>query len=354
MPNTALARAVLEYMTREDPVEISAADSAVLEPDGTDPDTGCESDCQSTAKHVDDWVAHLSNYTLRPGGGAVRGAARFRTGDAARTELGISQFDAARLFGRDLLQEQVVAALDQLADGAPTVDWEVAHSAAYGLADGDFSAGAAWEARRVWGITHDLLVDGTRRSGARGISSPAMRFIVAGWDDAREPGEPRGFWRDDRGTWTTTAAAGHRYVPRLDEAAVVHPGSIRGRDDARRILGDLNYTPVAPFGDRRLEHLIVPAAKLRELLASPQVSTPNTPDPQTVYTYLGATWPPLTGDACQRCRSVGFLARATEWTGHPAFCTDCHETLRTWQAQVGHQCVDGCPQPVDHTGLCIG
>jgi hypothetical protein len=351
MPNAALARAVLERMTREDQEDRRAASPTVLDPRGTASGTGHEPDYRPARMYVEDWVAHLSNYVLRPHGWASMGTEWFRTEDAARTGLDISQFDAARLFGRDLLPEQVVAALDQLADGSPTVDWEVAHAAAYGLADGDFSAAAAWEARRVWGVTHDLLVDGTRRSGTRGISPAAMRFIVAGWDDVREPGEPRGFWRDDRGTWTT--AAGHRYVPRLAEAAVVHPGSLQGCDDARRILGDLNCTPVSPYGDRRLHHLIVTAAKLPELAVSPHISTTNTPDPQTVYTYLGTTWPPLASDACQRCRRVGFLARATEWPGCPAFCIDCHETLHTWQAQAGHQCVDGCPQPVDHTGLCF-
>ncbi|MET9778602.1 hypothetical protein ABZ023_30860 [Streptomyces sp. NPDC006367] len=338
-------------MTQEDQEARGAADLTVLDPHEAASGTGHEPDYRPATMYVEHWAAHLSNYVLRPDGWASKGAARLPIKDAARTGLDISQSDAARLFCNDLLPEQVIAALDQLADGTPTVDWEVAHAAAYGLADGDFAVAAAWEARRVWGVTHDLLIDGTRHSGTRGISPAAMRFIVAGWDDAREPGEPRGFWRDDRGTWTT--AAGHRYVPRLAEAAVVHPSSIRGRDDARRILGDLNCTPVSPYGDRRLHHLIVPAARLPELAASPHITTNNTPDPQTVYTYLGTTWPPLASDVCQRCRRVGFLARATEWAGHPAFCIDCHETLHTCQARAGHQCLDGCPQPVDHVGLCF-
>ncbi|MFE0774855.1 hypothetical protein [Streptomyces sp. NPDC058861] len=57
-------------------------------------------------------------------------------------------------------------------------------------------------------------------------------------------------------------------------------------------------------------------------------------------------------DACHRCGGIGFLARATEWVSNPALCVDCHEALGTQQARDGHQCLDGCPQPPSHTGLC--
>ncbi|MFF8786765.1 hypothetical protein [Streptomyces sp. NPDC015125] len=63
--------------------------------------------------------------------------------------------------------------------------------------------------------------------------------------------------------------------------------------------------------------------------------------------------PSLISDACQRCGGTGFLALATEWANAPALCTDCHEALDTQQARDGHQCLDGCPRPADHTGLCI-
>jgi len=128
---------------------------------------------------------------------------------------------------------------------------------------------------------------------------------------------------------------------------------MRAGDEIRRIVGALNVTPVAPYGDRRLHHVIVPAAHIPELAASPHIGTTRTPAAETICTYLGVSWPPLTGDACQRCGSVGFLAHATQWTGRPAFCTDCHETLHTREAEAGHQCADGCPQSVDHTGLCF-
>ncbi|MEE1786927.1 hypothetical protein PUR71_29080 [Streptomyces sp. SP17BM10] len=62
--------------------------------------------------------------------------------------------------------------------------------------------------------------------------------------------------------------------------------------------------------------------------------------------------PPLDPDACHRCGGIGFLANATELAGAPALCVDCHETLDTQQARDGHPCLDGCPLPIDHTGLC--
>ncbi|MFD3422080.1 hypothetical protein [Streptomyces decoyicus] len=63
-------------------------------------------------------------------------------------------------------------------------------------------------------------------------------------------------------------------------------------------------------------------------------------------------YPPLAPDACHRCGGIGFLAHATEWASAPALCIDCHATLGTQQARDGRQCLDGCPQPVSHTGLC--
>ncbi|MFJ5120865.1 hypothetical protein [Kitasatospora sp. NPDC088548] len=62
---------------------------------------------------------------------------------------------------------------------------------------------------------------------------------------------------------------------------------------------------------------------------------------------------PPTEDACQKCGGVDFLARASELAGAPALCTGCHEKIGTAQAADGHQCVDGCPRPVDHSGLCL-
>ncbi|MBZ3904478.1 hypothetical protein [Streptomyces griseiscabiei] len=63
--------------------------------------------------------------------------------------------------------------------------------------------------------------------------------------------------------------------------------------------------------------------------------------------------PPLDTDACHRCGGIAFLARAAEWVSTPpALCVDCHEALGTQQARDGHQCLDGCPQPASHTGLC--
>ncbi|WP_439681539.1 hypothetical protein [Embleya sp. MST-111070] len=78
------------------------------------------------------------------------------------------------------------------------------------------------------------------------------------------------------------------------------------------------------------------------------------PLPGALITSLVSTdRPSQADDTCLRCGGVGFLARATEWFGTPALCTDCHETLDTQQARDGHQCLDGCPQPVNHTGLCF-
>lgn len=350
MPNAALARRtrdqIINQPSTHDQKDWMTGPDLRLAPD-SEPDS-------DTTLCTAGWAAHFSGHTLvndAESGFTARKDGQIRdVADAAREALEISEQDAAGLFDEDILPEQTVAALDQLADGAPSIEWEVAYAAAYSLADGDFSGAGAWEARRAWGITHDLLVNGSRRSGTYGISATAMRFIVAGWHDAREPAEPSTFWRDDLGVWTT--AAGHRYVPRLAEAAVVYPGNMRASDDIRRVVGTLNLTPVAPYGDRRLHHIIVPAIHLPELAASPHVGTTGTPAVETVYTYLGVSWPPLTGDACQRCGSTGFLARATQWTGSPAFCIACHETLRTQEAQAGHQCADGCSQPVDHTGLC--
>ena len=213
MPNAALARRVRDQITNgpgtHDQSDWMTGPVLHLDPDRV---PGCD-----TTLCAAGWAAHFSGHTLA--NDAESGVTAHKDGqirdvaDAARDVLGITDEDATGLFHEDTLPEQVIAALDQLADGAPGIDWEVAHAAAYSLADGDFSGAAAWEARRVWGITHDLFVNGTRRSGTCGISASAMRFIVAGWDDAREPGEPRRVWRDDRGVWTT--AVGRRYVPRL-------------------------------------------------------------------------------------------------------------------------------------------
>jgi hypothetical protein len=72
-----------------------------------------------------------------------------------------------------------------------------------------------------------------------------------------------------------------------------------------------------------------------------------------ITSLVSAAHPSPAGDTCQRCGGIGFLARATEWVSAPALCTDCHERLETQQARDGHECRDGCPQPVDHTGLCF-
>lgn len=58
--------------------------------------------------------------------------------DDARDALGISEEDAAAVLDAGLLPEQLMAALDQLSDGASTINWEAAYAAAYGLEDGDF------------------------------------------------------------------------------------------------------------------------------------------------------------------------------------------------------------------------
>ncbi|MEU1827179.1 hypothetical protein ABZ502_32725 [Streptomyces abikoensis] len=347
MPNATLARYILDsILTHPDQYDQSAwfTSDHLLTPDA-------EPECGTTLC-VAGWAAHLSGYTLVHDGWptAIKDGEHVSVDRAAELALNISPYDAAVLFHGDLLPEQAIAALDQLADGAPQIDWECANAAAYGLADGDFSAAAEQKARGVWGITHDLIVDGVRRTGSRGIAPTAMRFIVAGWEDDREPGSARAFWRDELGVWTT--AGGRRYVPRLTDAAVVYPGSMQGTDDTRRIVGSYNMTSVAPFGSRRLHYAIVPAAKLPELAASPDIRTVDTPAPERVYSYLNTSWPPLENDVCQRCRAVGFLSRATEWPGRPAFCVDCHDTLRTAEAIAGHQCVDNCPQAVGHDGLC--
>ncbi|MFF2228338.1 hypothetical protein ACFVV7_34030 [Streptomyces globisporus] len=273
--------------------------------------------------------------------------------DVARDALGISEKDAAALLDADLLPEQLIAALDQLSDGAPAINWEVAYAAAYGLEDGDFSVTAEHQARRrVWGVTHDLITDGTRRSGSRGLPPGVMQFIVAGWvEDCLGSGWEPAFWRDERGVWRT--ANGDVYAPRLTEAAVIYPGSMQGTDDALAILGTSELTWVGVLGDRRLHHAIVPLDKLSALGRSRHIRTHGTPAPDTVYTYLHTSWLRVTGDTCQRCGTVAFLARATDWPGSPALCPDCHEAMRTAQAAAGHQCADGCTQPVDHTGLCL-
>lgn len=273
--------------------------------------------------------------------------------DAARDALAINEEDADALLDAGILPEQLIAALDQLADGASTINWEAAYAAAYTLEDGDFNIAAKHQARRrVWGVTHDLVVDGTRRSGTLGIPAGVMQFIVAGWvDDCLAAGGEPGFWRDERGTWRTSRSS--LYVPRLDEAAVIYPGSMQGTADALAILGTRELTWVGQIGDRRLHHAIVPADKLEALGQSEHIRTHGTPLPETVYTYLHTSWPRLTDDTCQRCGTVAFLARATDWPGAPALCTDCHEALGTAQAAAGHQCADGCPHHVDHTGLCL-
>ncbi len=66
-----------------------------------------------------------------------------------------------------------------------------------------------------------------------------------------------------------------------------------------------------------------------------------------------AARPSVAPDACQRCGGIGFLARAIEWVSAPALCADCHETLGTRRVRDGRQCLDGCPQSVGHTGLCL-
>ncbi|MYT22077.1 hypothetical protein GTW69_17550, partial [Streptomyces sp. SID7760] len=129
--------------------------------------------------------------------------------DDVRDALGISKEDAAALLDAGLLPEQLMAALDQLSDGAAAINWEAAHAAAYGLEDGDFSVTAEHQARRrVWGVTHDLITEGTRRSGSRGIPASAMQFIVAGWvDDCLTREQEPTFWRDERGIWRTSNGA---------------------------------------------------------------------------------------------------------------------------------------------------
>ncbi|MFI1225988.1 MULTISPECIES: hypothetical protein [Streptomyces] len=273
--------------------------------------------------------------------------------DIARDALGISEEDAGALLDAGLLTKQLTAALDQLSDGASTINWEAAYAAAYGLEDGDFSVVAEHQARRrVWGITHDLIIDGTRRSGSRGLPSGVMQFIVAGWmDDCLASGRVPTFWRDERGVWRTSNGA--VYAPRLAEASVIYPGSMQGTEDALAALGVSELTWVGVLGDRRLHHAIVPADKLSALDQSGHIRTHGTPPPNTVYTYLHTSWLRTSGDTCQRCGAVAFLARATDWPGTPALCPDCHEAMRTTQAAAGHQCTDGCTQPVDHTGLCL-
>ncbi|WP_411098735.1 hypothetical protein [Streptomyces sp. x-45] len=273
--------------------------------------------------------------------------------DAAHDALGISEEDAAALLDADLLPEQLLAALDQLSDGAAAINWEAAYAAAYDLEDGDFSVAAEHQARRrVWGVAHDLITDGTRRSGRRGLPASVMQFIVAGWvDDCLTSGREPTFWRDERGIWRTSNGA--MYAPRLTEAAVIYPGSMQGTEDALAALGASDLTWVGVLGDRRLRHVIVPADKLSVLSQSAHIRTLGTPPPDTVYTYLHTSWLRTSGDVCQRCGTVAFLARATDWPGAPALCPDCHEAMRTAQAAAGHQCADGCAQPVDHTGLCL-
>ncbi|MFI1203546.1 hypothetical protein ACH4VR_29640 [Streptomyces sp. NPDC020883] len=343
MPNADLARSTLaRILARPDQHDQGGWLAGV---DELAPDT--EPDCHTTLC-AGGWVAHLSGYTLFKGALAFKDGTWRAVQDVARQALGISHNDASRLFAADRLPEQVIAALDQLADGAPHIDWESAH-AACNLADVAASAYAYGQARRrVWPLTHDLYIDGARRSGARGITPTAMRVIVAGWEDDHTPGQDPRAWRDERGIWTT--ASGHRYVPRLAEAAVIYPGSMNGSDDARRVIGVPDLTWVAPLGSRRLHYVIAPADKVAEFAGSRHVRTLDTPAPDTVYTYLGTTWPPLEGDACQRCRNTGFLTHADTWPGRPAFCATCHHTLRTNTAS--HDCAPTCPKQPGHTGLC--
>lgn len=348
MPNAALARSVL--------------DRIIASPDQCDQSTWLDGGAPQLAHDqvpvcgttlcVGGWAAHFAGYTLSQNGTgffAVKDGIRVPVQRAALSALAITEDDGLQLFDEDLLPEQAKAALDQLADGAPHINWESANAAAYSLADGDFSRSAEHESHRAWGITHDLIIDGSRRSGTLGITPTAMRFIVAGWNDDRESGDAQTFWRDERGIWTT--AAGHRYVPRLADATVIYPASMQGSEDARRITGARELTWVGPLGDR-LRYVIAPADNRPELADSRHIRTHETPEPETVHSYLGTSWPLRDRDACRRCGGIGFLARATEWPGRPAFCIDCHDTLRTAQAASGHQCADACPQPVDHTGLC--
>lgn len=77
-----------------------------------------------------------------------------------------------------------------------------------------------------------------------------MQFIVAGWvDGCLTSGREPTFWRDERGIWRTSH--GTLYAPRLAEAAVIYPGSMRGTEDALAALGASELTWVGVLGDRR-------------------------------------------------------------------------------------------------------
>lgn len=345
MPNAALARAILDKIA-ENPTRYDQdtwlGGPADRLPAGTDPGAG-------TTLDIAAWAAHLTGHTLHRCALVTTATAEpddlRLVDDVGREVLGLDQRDAARLFTR-CESAQALAALDQLADGAPAIHWETA-GAFHPYAREPYTPAERQQAGGVWGITHDLTIDGVRRSGAAGIPAVVMRRIAASW--ATTISSTAGPWRDERGIWT--CADGRRYTPRLSEAAVVYTGSMRAASEARAVLGTPHLTAVAGVGNWRLVHTIVPAGKVAELIASGHTSLSGL-GADDVYSYLGTTWPPLAGDACQRCGETGFLARAARWPASPAFCVTCHELLRTEEAGHGHQCADGCPHAVDHTGLC--
>ncbi|MEV6680684.1 hypothetical protein AB0N09_28040 [Streptomyces erythrochromogenes] len=345
MPNAPLAGAILaaiaESHARYDQDTWLSGPADHLP---TDTDPGAD-----TTLDIAAWAAHLTGHTLHRSALITTATAGEKDArlvdDVGRRALGLGRQDAVRLFTRSE-RAQALAALGQLADGAPAIHWETAR-AFRSLAREPYTPAERQQAGRVWGITHDLTIDGVRRSGARGIPANVMRHIAASW--ATTISSADGPWRDERGIWTT--ANGRRYTPRLSDAAVVYPGNMRAGSQARTILGTNDLTAVAGLGNWRLVHILVPAGKAAELTAGGHTSLSGL-HAEDVYSYLGTTWPPLAGDACQRCGETGFLAYATRWPGRPAFCVTCHDRLRTEEAAHGHQCADGCPHPTGHTGLC--
>ncbi|MER6853775.1 hypothetical protein AB0A81_38750 [Streptomyces flaveolus] len=123
MPNADLAARIrthiAEYPEHHDQEAwLSGADVLHPEDDLNSPDH-----CGTTLC-VAGYAVHLTGHTLLTGGAVhVRGTDKWHTTEqVARDELGLSDDDATWLFDRRRTRAEVLRALSQLADGAPSLD----------------------------------------------------------------------------------------------------------------------------------------------------------------------------------------------------------------------------------------